>query len=133
MASFEEQYFDVLKSIETAIVATYANQSTAKDRHADAALNSLARYYNAAIKGKRPPRIKLSEIEQSFYDAIKAALEAHMSSNGLEEDGRSYTVEETVQCIKRIQRSISQMMKVGGLGGTKYLEFVRDYQNRTGQ
>lgn len=126
--SFEEDYFDVLKSIELAVVTTFAQLPNAKDRHVDDALNGLVRYYNAAIKGKKTPTLKLDAESKQFYEAIMTNMAAHMSV-GLMGSERTYTVEEVVLCLKRIERSVGQMLKVGGLGGTKYLEFVRDYHN----
>lgn len=130
MASFEEQYFDVLRAIEAAIVTTYATQTEARDRHADAALNGLTRFYNAALKERRPPRLKLSAPEQAFYDSVKGAVEAEMAAGN---DGVGYSVEEIVTCLKRIHKSVGQMSKVDSGSGTRYLDFVRDYhKNREG-
>lgn len=126
--SFEEDYFDVLKSIEAAIVSTYATQPESKDRHAEKAVSGLVRYYNAALKEKKPPNLKLKPPEQAFYDAVKGAVEAHMGGKQLAGDEQPITVEEAVACLKRIDRSIEQMMKMHGMSGQKYLEFVKGYQ-----
>jgi len=125
-SSFEQEYFDALRAIEAAIVTAFADHPDAKDRHADAALNGLTRFYSAALKDKRPPNLKLKETERAFYDAIKAALETQMWDTA----EQTISLEEAVDCLKRIQRSTRQMMKVGGQSGTKYLEFVRDYHAR---
>lgn len=130
--SFEEQYFDVLKSIEGAIVRAYAAQPASKDHHAEKAVSGLIRTYNAALKGKKPPTLKLKPPEQAFYDDVKAALEAHMSGAALDDAHQHITLEEAVACLKRIRRSIEQMTNMHRLGGSKYLEFVRDYQKREG-
>ncbi len=127
MPSFEEQYFDVLYGIEAAVIGTFAAHPNAKDRHADTALSGLIRLYNAGVKGKRPPRLKLNETEQAFFDALKAICEGYMSGVG----DAGYTVDEIILCLKRIKRSVGQMMKVGGLDGNKYLTFTRDYHNQT--
>lgn len=128
MASFEETYFDVLKAIETAIVSAYALHPNAKDRHANEALGGLIRTYNAALKEKKPPTLSLDPAERAFYDAVRLSLEAHMQAGATLQDGHSLSLEEAVLCLKRIVRSIEQMMSVGGIGGSKYLDFVRDYQ-----
>ncbi len=129
--SFEEEYFDVLKSIEAGIVRAYAAMPESKDRHAQKALKSLIRYYTAALKERKPPSIKLNPQEKTHYDSTKAAIEAHMSADGLFAEQRMVTVEEGVQCLKRIHRSVEQMIKLHGLSGNAYLEFVKDYQNKT--
>jgi hypothetical protein len=129
--SFEQEYFDVLKSIEAGIVRAYAAMPQSKDRHAEKALKSLIRYYNAALKERKPPSIKLNPPEKTHYDSIKAALESHMNAEGLLAKQRLVTLEEGVQCLKRIHRSVEQMMKLHGIGGNAYLEFVKGYQNKT--
>ncbi|MEM6284624.1 MAG: hypothetical protein AAF787_20715 [Chloroflexota bacterium] len=128
--SFEQEYFDVLRSIESGIVRAYAAAPESKDRHVEKAINSLVRYYNAALKEKKPPSIKLNVQEKTLYDSVKAALEAHMSGNGLTENFRMVTLEEGVLCLKRIQKSVEQMMKLHGQSGNNYLEFVKDYLNK---
>jgi hypothetical protein len=128
--SFEEEYFDVLRSIEEGIVRAYAAMPEAKDRHAEKAIGSLIRYYNAALKERKPPTIKLNMQEKTFYDTIQAAVTAHMSGDGLMESYRLVTLEEAVLCLKRIQKSLDQMMKLHGQSGTKYLEFVKGYINK---
>lgn len=125
--SFEEEYFDVLKTIERAIVQAYAAAPESKDRQVDKSLNALVRYYNAALKERKPPTLRLSAQEKSFYDTVKTALETHMSGEGLLEERRLVTLEEGVKCLKRIQRSVQQMISTRGAGGTHYLDFVRDY------
>ncbi len=130
--SFEEEYFDVLKSIEGAIVRAYNATPEAHDRQVDKALDGLIRYYNAALKERKPPTLRLKVQEKPFYDTVKAALEAHMSGEGLLEKHRMVTLEEAVKCLKRIQRSIQQMIKTRGGSGTHYLEFVKNYGKRAG-
>jgi hypothetical protein len=131
MPSFEEEYFDVLKAIETAIVTTYAAHPDAKDRFVDAALSGLIRTYNAALKGKNPPRLKFNATEQAFFAAVQTTMQAFTATGGLTQTERTLSIDEAAQCVKRIQRSVGQMMTAGGPSGTKYLEFVRDYQNKT--
>lgn len=126
--TFEQQYFDVLKSIELAIMTVGEQTPSAKDRHAEEALKGLVRYYNAAVQGKQPPTLKLGIEAKRFYDGVKNNMDAHMSANGLMGDERAYTVEEVVLCLKRIQRSVGQMIKRNPTG-TAYLVFVRDYHN----
>jgi hypothetical protein len=133
MASFEEEYFDVLKAIETAIVTTYAAQPEAKDRHVEAALSGLIRTYNAALKNKKPPRLKFNATEQALFDSVQTVMQAFMSAGDLTQPERTLSVDEAAGCVKRIQRSVGQMMAAGGPSGTKYLEFVRDYQNKAGE
>ncbi|MEL6151023.1 MAG: hypothetical protein AAFV33_05020 [Chloroflexota bacterium] len=128
--SFEEEYFDVLRSIEEGIVRAYAAVPESKDRHVDKAIGSLVRYYNAALKEKKPPNIKLNPQDKTLYDSVKAALEAHMSGDGLTENFRLVTLEEGVLCLKRIKKSVEQMMKLHGQSGNHYLEFVKGYLNK---
>lgn len=128
MATFEEEYFDVLKALETAIVTTYAAHPKAQDRFVEAALSAHIRTYNAALKGKKPPRLKLNPTEQAFFDNVGAALHAFTAGAGLVGPSRALTAEEAANCVRRIQRSVGQMMAAGGPNSTKYLAFVRDYQ-----
>lgn len=125
--SFEEEYFDVLQTIEGAIVRAYAALPESKDRHVDKGLSGLVRYYNAALKEKKPPSLNLKPQEKPYFDTVKAGLEAHMSGDGLTEAYRMITLEEAVLCLKRIQKSVGQMMKLHGMSGTAYLEFVKSH------
>lgn len=131
--SFEEEYFDVLHSIEFAIVQTYRENPTMKDRHAESAIKGLVRYYNAALSERKAPTIKLNELEKTMFDAIKTNLELHMSVQGLVGEGRAYTIEEVIACLKRIQKSINTWSKTQGYGlnTSGYLEFVKDYIAKT--
>ncbi len=128
--SFEEEYFDVLKSIEGAIVKVYATMPESQDRHVEKALGGLVRYYNAALKERKPPTLKFKMQEKAFFDTLKGTMEAHMSGDGHFEAYRLVTLEEAVLCLKRIHRSVEQMIKLHGMSGNKYLEFVKGYQEK---
>jgi type II secretory pathway component HofQ len=129
MPSFEEEYFDLLKAIETAIVGVWPSQPDAQDRHVDKALQNLTRTYQAALNAKPAPTLKQKPIEAAFYSAVQASLDAHTRPNPLQPADRVYTVEDAVACLKRIRRSVGQMMKPTNGSGTAYLTFVRDYHS----
>lgn len=129
MASFEEDFFEVLKSIESAIVVTYGQQPELVDRQIGKALNSLTRLYATALKERNPPTLRMDPATLQVFNNLKAAMEAHMTDNGAGEM-QYISLEEAIRCLKRIQRSVDQMAKQHGANGTAYLEFVKGYQSR---
>lgn len=131
-SSFEEQYFDVLHAIESAIVRIYTAHPEMKDRHATSALKGLMRTYKAALAQHPAPRIKLNALEQMLYSEIEAAMKIFMSGFTPAESSsevKTYTIDEIIACLKRIQSSITTWTKTQGYGANinGYLEFVKDY------
>ncbi len=125
---FEEQYFNVLRAIEVAVL-TSANDATT-DRHVRKALEALARYYGAAIKGRTPQTLRLNGPEKDLFDALKAAVEPYLRGEGLvynEQAAATITIDEAVLCLRRILRSVGHMG-----GGTGYLDFLREFHSRSG-
>lgn len=129
-SSFDQEYFEVLKAIEGAIVRAYALYPNLRDADAEDALNGLIRTYKSALKDKKPPTLKLSEGGQAVFDAVKLALEGFMALALLPADERTISLDEALKCVQRIHRSVKQYRKLHGGSGNAYLEFVKGYQNR---
>lgn len=130
-SSFDQEYFDVLRAIEGAIVQAYALHPNLRDADAEDALNGLMRMYKSVLKEKKPPILKLSEGGQAVFDAVKVALEGFMSSVLVPAGEGTISLDEALKCVQRIHRSVKQYRKLHGSGGNAYLEFVKGYQNRT--
>ena len=125
---FEQQYFEVLSAIETALVMAYELHPDLRDHLADKALDDLRRVYGAVMKGRNQPSLALRPLEQACFDAVKTVLDAFLLSTGGEQP---ITHDEAILCIKRIQKSINQYQKLHGtLTGTGYLDFLKSFRGQ---
>ena len=129
----EEQFMDVLQNIESALVSVYKAHADMTDYDAQAAVNALARAYHAEARKSAPPAIKLSPLTQEAYDSVRAMCEWRLGrtrATGLFGRLRGLgveplTLEDMIDCLKRIRRSIERWNKEGGWRG--YYEFVKEY------
>ena len=62
--TFEEQYLDVLQNIEFAIGEVYRAHPELTDWNTEKVIEGLIRGYQAEVKGRRAPALKLSDLEQ---------------------------------------------------------------------
>jgi PTH1 family peptidyl-tRNA hydrolase len=122
--AFEETYLFPLKAIETAIVTVYRRLPDTKDHHVQKALEALTRTYSAALRERAAPTLHLDATSNQLREAIRLALEAEMTQGT---NGQTISLEESVQCLKRIERSVEQHGKLRGIGSNHYLEFVQQF------
>ena len=131
MADFDlEKYLPVLQSIEIPIFATYQQLPDLTDHQVDKVLEALERGYKAEQRDRKPPRLRLSEVEEALYHRIRQRLEWYMGRADLSDDETGtmgpmpapLTVEETIACVKRIRRSIKLWTKDYGRQG--YLNYI---------
>jgi hypothetical protein len=121
--SFEEEYFDVLRAIETQIHTTYADNPDLLDFHVDKALNGLVRTLQNEQRGKKAPNLKLKNDEQAIYKLLQSLADLYLGKDDVKLD-QLLTVDEMVACFKRIQRSIKLMSDQGRQG---YVNFIKQF------
>ena len=133
MATFEEQYQDVLQNIEFAIVSVYQERPEMTDWSVDAAMEALVRAYAAEAGGRTPPHARLDETEQQVFERVRAMCEMRLGreqlvvekrkqQNLVMEDMTPKTLDEIIACLKRIRTSIKRWTKERGRQG--YLSFI---------
>ena len=131
MADFNlEQYLPVLQSIEVPILVTYQQLPDLTDHQVDKVLEALERGYKAEQRDRKPPRLRLSEVEEALCHRIRQRLEWYMGRADLSDDETGtmasmpapLAVEETIACVKRIRRSIKLWTKDYGRQG--YLNYI---------
>lgn len=130
MGQFEEDYEDVLQNIEFALVSVYRDDAEMTDWQAVDAVNGLIRTYTAEMRKRSAPTLSLGELSQHAFDRVKQMCELRLGRTSLMTDdgtpipfdGRILNVEEIVQCLKRVRRSIELWNKE--LGRRGYFDFV---------
>ena len=121
--SFEEEYFDVLRAIETQIYTTYTDNPNLLDFNVDKALNGLVRTLQNEQRGKKAPNLKLKNDEQTIYKLLQSLANLYLGKDDIKPD-QLLTVDEMIACFKRIQRSIKLMSDQGRQG---YLNFIKQF------
>jgi hypothetical protein len=128
---FFEKYMDVLQNIEFGIVSAYREIPEATDNNVLCSLEALIDVY-AAEKIKRQPRkFNLSDSERRIMESVHEMCEWRLGRIKLEGDEEEevtlepLTLDEMIQCLKRIQHSVKKWNKMGGRKG--YLDFIVQY------
>jgi len=130
MAKIEEEFQGVLQNLEFVLVQVYRAHEEMTDWEAETAVSSLIRTYNAEVRGRKPPNLRLNPLEQEAYDNVLAMCEVRLGrSNMVSDSGETVdipiepiSVNELLLCLKRIRKSIQMWHKEGGRRG--YFEFV---------
>ncbi len=129
MGSFEDEYLDVLQNIEMAIVSVYREHHNLLDYDADKVLNILWTEYRNEEQGRTTPAPKLGENAQLVYDRVKEVCEWRLGRSNKEKHKGWFkakpepiSIEEIMDCLKRIRKSVDLWNKQGGRQG--YLYFI---------
>lgn len=130
MGKLEEDYEDVLQNLEFALVSVYREDNEMTDWQALNAINGLIRTYTAETRKRTPPNLSLNEQAQLAYDRVKAMCDLRLgrsireTADGLPlpMPGKPLSVDEILQCLKRIRRSIELWNKE--LGRRGYFDFA---------
>lgn len=129
MASFEEEYMDVLQNIEMAVVSVYREHNDLLDYDVDKVLNLLWTEYRNEKQSRTTPAPKLGENAQMVYDRVKAMCEWRLGRTDITAGKKSVqvklepiSVDEIMNCLKRIRKSVDLWNKQGGRQG--YLYFI---------
>ena len=129
----EDQYFDVLQNIETAVVAIYDDEPDLLDVEVLDAIDALIRTYTWEKDGRGTPTLRLSARAQRVFDSSRRMCEwrlgrQSLSPGTIERDDAKpddLTVSDVVLCVQRIRSSVRLWNKQGGRQG--YLDYVRQF------
>lgn len=131
----EDEYQDVLQNIEFAIVQEYRKDPTLLDYDVADGLEILVRTYRSEAGGRKPGAPNLDGKPRRVYDAVHAMCEWRLGRTGPEGERlspgvsappmRDLSIEELVECLKRIEKSVQRWTKKNGRQG--YLTFVSKY------
>jgi hypothetical protein len=132
--TFEQRYEDVLQNIELGIIKVYREHAEMTDWHARSAIEALLRGYRALARGHevRPPSLK--GLGAEVYEAVHPLCEWRLgrqpfpgTDGGAEPEPapEPITVDEMIDCLKRVRKSIRRWSRQGGRRG--YLTFVDQY------
>jgi len=131
---FEQQYEDILQNIEFGIVQVYREHPDMTDWDALNAVENLIRLYNAEVKGRQPALPSLDSLAQSVYESVKMMCEWRLGRETPFRDDEGapvetvldpITLDEMIDCLKRVRKSINRWHREGGLQG--YLTFVSEF------
>jgi hypothetical protein len=129
MPSFEDKYLDVLQNIEMAIVGVYRNNRQLLDYDVDRILELLWTEYRNEVSGKKIAMPALNENAQMIYDRVRQVCEWRLGrSNDIKTKGwlqakpEPISVDEIMDCLKRIRKSVKLWNREGGRQG--YLYFI---------
>lgn len=131
--SFEDEYYSVLLSIESAVAEVYKTNPQLLDFNVDKALNGAVRTLNNQKRDRKPPTLKLKGDEQLMYDRFLSVVAMYSGESEFTtedgqaielEDFQTYSIDELIACFKRIQRSIKLMSDQGRQG---YLDFIKQF------
>jgi hypothetical protein len=133
LVKVEEQYFDVLQNLETAIVTAYDQNPRLLDLDVMDALNALIRSYTLEERGVSPRLPTVSGPSRSVLDLTRRICEWRLGRQPLNPAdpgvGRLTTgylsVGELILCLKRIRNSVRLWTERGGRQG--YLDYVRHF------
>ena len=129
----EEQYFDVLQNIETAIVTAYEDDPKLLDLDVMEALDALIRGYALEEQGAGTRQSRLSVPAQRVHDLSRRMCEWRLGRQPLNADDPAgappptgeLPIAELVLCLKRIRKSVRLWNEQRGRQG--YLDYVREF------
>ena len=127
MSNFEEEYMDVLQNIEMAILSVYREHRTLLDYDVDKALNALWTEYRNEKQDRSAPAMQLVENAQLVYERVRDMCEWRLGRKTLQMQGKGkkikvepISLDEIMDCLKRIRKSIELWTKQGGRQGYLY-------------
>ncbi len=130
--AFHEEYFDVLQNIEFGIFQTYSEYPDLSDYDVIRTLEALVDNYIAEKIGRQPKRLPQSPKEESMFNKVKDLCEWRLGRNTTIEfddeeieDPQPITVNEIIDCLKKILSSAQKWSKRGGSQG--YLNFMSQF------
>ncbi len=131
---FEDKYLDVLQNIEFGIITVYKQYQDLSDYDVMRALESIIDHYIAEKLGRLPRQFSLSDKEDLICKNVKQMCEWRLGRTtiGVDKNNQeeisindSKTIDEIIDCLKRILKSVNKWNKRGGRQG--YLKFVSQY------
>lgn len=133
MATFEEEYEDVLQNIEFAIISVYRENPALLDYEVEKALNALILAYQSEQRGRAPSPVAFTPLGQQVYAAARAMCEWRLGRAALESAllepmpalPAPLSMDELLACLKRVRKSVQVWNKREGQQG--YLRFVAGF------
>jgi len=127
MIGFEEEYLDILQNIEFGIVSVYQQYPDLTDLNVVFALESLIEQYTAEKIGRVPRQTSLTDKEHFIFNNVQQICEWRLGRKSLSKkiNVKPRSIEEIIQCLKRILKSVQKWNKYYGKQG--YLTFVSKY------
>lgn len=129
MASFEDKYLDVLQNIEMTIVSVYREHDDLLDYDVDKVLNLLWKEYRNEQINKTTPMPILNANAQKVYNQVKAMCEWRLgrtemtgTKGAVRLKLEPISIDEIMDCLKRIRKSVDLWTKRSGRQG--YLYFI---------
>lgn len=129
----EEQYFDVLQNIETAIVSVYEIDARLLDLDVLDALDLLILHYAREEHSVGTRTSRLADPAQRVYDAVRRIGDWRLGRQPLNTAkppadryaSGELSPAELVLCLKRLRKSVRLWNEQGGRQG--YLDYVRQF------
>lgn len=129
--TFEEDYQDILQNLEATIIMTWQKNPDLIDAEVETALDWLIRLYQAEIQDRSFSR-PLRGVSRQVADSVQSMCEIRLGRSPLtDEEGNTIldigniTVDEMIECLKRIKSSVQFWTKERGRQG--YLNFVKQF------
>ncbi len=130
---FEEKYEDILQNLEAGVMRIYRKHLDMTDYHVMDAFEALRRHYIREARKQEPATFNLTERAQEVFDVVQMMCEVRLGRDQMTtEEGQqidlgelAVTVNEIIDCLKRIERSVQRWNKSGGRQG--YLKFVSEF------
>jgi len=122
--TFEEKYYDILRSLELKIYEQYMENPHLLDYSVEKALNGMVRTLSNEKRGKSAPKLKFKEDEQAIFRQLQAIVTLYTGKDDTVKPDQILTLDEMIACLKRIQRSQKQM---GGQGRQGYVDFLKQF------
>ncbi len=131
--SFEDQYLNVLYNIEVQILQVYRDRPDLCGPDIERGLDALRKSYVAEIRRQEPKKLMLNELEEQVFIRVKALCELLLGrveafdkdGNPIEVDLEPLSLDEIVQCLKRIIRSVQFWTREGGSKG--YVTYIQQF------
>ena len=131
--TFEDRYLDVLQNLEFAVVQVARENPDLVDSNVELAIDRLIRYYSAKAKGHEPRTPRLAPMTKKVFESVQTMAELRLGNLELateDEDAPPIeippiTIDELIDCLKRIRKSVRFWHKQSGQRG--YIEYIDDF------
>ncbi len=132
---FTERYQDVLQNLEFGVTRVAKENPDLLDAHVELAYEALISYYRAETRGREPRTPDLDAPIDQVFESVRAMADFRLGRNPLPvtEDGGEelerrlppLTLDEIIQCLKRLRKSVRFWSKRGGRRG--YLTYISQF------
>jgi hypothetical protein len=123
----EEKYEDVLQDMEYGIISMYRDNPGMSDYAVMRALEAVIAHYVAEKLGRVPRKFPLGDIEKEILERMIVTCDWWLghSQASVTPEAAPKSIDEVIQCLKRILKSAQRWNKQGGNQG--YLRFASQF------